>query len=289
MSPIDFYLPALESDASVNTLVFNQFSDASLVYDFAIVSKVLLSDLSGMQFIINNDQFNPNDPSLNDIKLTISDDFMEGVFWNLFTDQSFNYDNGNVYPVEQYVKNILIASGNKKYIVDNWQELSVASLIDKAYGSYKYTVLFQNEDAIASSIPTQFNTALNNTLDTIYNDATDVNDNYLVESLGSNIQIFQSLGGILQKSLINDVGRFDNVLNDLSNPLSGPLITREFNEHIIKIGDTIQFLVKLSTSTAQSSLSIPNASFSNSPVIIKVVLEIVESGSDMITRSVRIY
>jgi hypothetical protein len=285
MSPIDFYLPALESDASVNTLVFNQFSDASLVYDFAIVSKVLLSDLSGMQFIINNDQFNPADPSLNDIKLTISDDFMENAFWNLFTDQSFNYDNGSVYPTQPYVTAILNANRNSSFIVDNWQELSVVTLIDKAYGNYKYTVLFQNEDAIASSIPTQFNTALNNTLDTIYNDATDVNGSYLIEGLGSNIKIFQSLGGMLQKSLINDVGRFDKALNDLSNPL----ITREFNEHIIKVGDTIQFLVNLKTSSAQSSLTIPNTSFSSTPVLIKVVLEIVESNSDRITKTIRTY
>jgi hypothetical protein len=285
MSPIDFYFPALQSDASVNALVFNQFTDASLVYDFAIVTKVLLSDLSGMQYFINNDQFNAADPSLNDIKVTLKSDFFEGVFWNLFTDQSFNYDNGNVYPIQQYVKNILNANANNSYIVENWQELSVASLIDKTYGSYKYTVLFQNEDAIVASIPTQFNTALNNTLDYIDTNSFDASNNYLIEGLGpqpANRKVFESMSTILQKALILDPSRFNNALNDLYS-------LRDFNSDIIQVNDTIQFLVNLYPSPSQNLQVVSGASFSNTPVVVKVVLKVVASNSDMITKSVRTY
>lgn len=288
MAPIDFYIPALQSDASVNALVFNQFSDVSLVYDFAIVTKVLLSDLSGMQFVINNDQFNASDPSLNDIKLTISDDFMENAFWNLFTDQLFKYDDGNVYPVQQYVKTILNANGNGSYLVDNWQEVAVASLIDKTYGSFKYTVLFENEDAIVASIPGQFNTALNNTLDTIWTSATDATTgNYLVEGLESNIKIFQSLGTLLQKALINEPNRFDKALNDLS---ANPLKLREFNDNILMVGDTLQFLVNLYPSPSQNLQIVSGANFnSTAVVVVKVVLQIDDSNSDVITKSTRVY
>jgi len=290
MSPIDFYFPALESDASVNTLVFNQFTDASLVYDFAIVTKVLLSDLSGMQYFINNDQFNAADPSLNDIKVTLTSDFFEGVFWNLFTDQSFNYDNGSVYPVKQHVQTILTANSTnpRTFIVDNWQELSVASLINKVYGSYKYTVLFQNEDAIVASIPTQFNTALNNTLDYIDSNSFDpVTDTYLIEGLGpqpANLKVFESMSTILQKALILDPARFNNALNDLYK-------LREFNSDIIQVNDTIQFLVNLSPSPSQNLQVISGANYNSSPdanVIVKVVLKVVASNSDMITNTVRV-
>lgn len=285
MPAIDFYFPALQSDASVNALVFNEFTDASLVYDFAIVSKVLLSDLSGMQFFINNDQFDPSNPNNNDVKVTLTDAFFENVFYNLFTDQSFNYDNGSVYPVKQYVQTILTANSNNTFLVSNWPELSVASLINKVYGSYKYTVLFQNEDAVVSSIPTQFNTALNNTLDTIGNNAYDSTTNqYLVTGLGSqpaNLKIYESLSNILQKALILEPSRFNNALEN-------PYDLRDFHKDILKVDDTIQFLVNLNPSPTQNLQVVSGANPSyGSYVTVKVVLKIVESNSDVIATSVK--